>query len=151
MLLWLNHKHTSKHTLRCVLLVYSHAFSWMNSKSTHIDLDDGWVLVFYLLATSIVMSGPVVTCDCTHGDFLMLSHWEIRLPAPWSDIPLSHIIQPTSACPILIMPNTWLRSNHYQFLCHWFDSARVRKCVFESHILPKWESGRSTHSAITHT
>ena len=29
---------------------------------------------------------------CTHGEFIVLLHWEIRLLAPCHDIPLSHII-----------------------------------------------------------
>ena len=28
----------------------------------------------------------------THGIFIVLPHWETRPPAPWCDIPLSHII-----------------------------------------------------------
>ena len=27
-----------------------------------------------------------------HGEFIVLSHWETRPPAPWPNIPLSHII-----------------------------------------------------------
>ena len=29
---------------------------------------------------------------CTHGDFIVLPHWDIRAPAPCPTIPLSHII-----------------------------------------------------------
>ena len=53
----------------------------------------GWItmkvfLFFYALAT---YKG---NCNIrTHGDFIVLPHWKIRLPAPWADIPLSHIIQ----------------------------------------------------------
>ena len=28
----------------------------------------------------------------THVNFIVLPHWETKLPAPWPDIPLSHII-----------------------------------------------------------
>ena len=29
---------------------------------------------------------------CTHDDLIVLPHWKIRLPAPWPNIPLSHIV-----------------------------------------------------------
>ena len=34
----------------------------------------GWLLVFYNLATAKVILGWIPT----HGDFIMLSYWEIR-------------------------------------------------------------------------
>ena len=32
--------------------------------------------MFYVLATSKVISGQVKTSDCTHGDFIVLPHWD---------------------------------------------------------------------------
>ena len=54
-------------------------------------------------------------------NFILPSHWEIRPPAPWPDIPLSHIILALeSTSSILIMSSTWLGNNKYQFFSHWF-------------------------------
>ena len=36
-------------------------------------------------------------------------------------------VEPSSHCPILIMPSTRLGSDKYQFESHWFDLTRVRK------------------------
>ena len=67
----------------------------------------------------------------THGDFIVLPHWNTRPVAPWSAIPLSCIIlilsQSNRICPILIMLSARLGSDKYQFEGHWFDSTRVRK------------------------
>ena len=42
----------------------------------------GWLLEFYILATSEVIAGWILTCDMhTHGDFIVLFHWEIRWSA----------------------------------------------------------------------
>ena len=38
----------------------------------------------------------------THGDFTVLSQWEIRPPAPWPDVPLNHIIL-TLSHPVLVL------------------------------------------------
>ena len=51
----------------------------------------------------------------THGDFIVLPHWNTRLRAPFPAIRLSHIILTTSSCLILIMPSAKLGSNKYQF------------------------------------
>ena len=40
----------------------------------------------------------------THGDFIMLPHWNTRLPTPWPAIPLSCIIL-TLNQPVLSYPN----------------------------------------------
>ena len=61
-----------------------------------------------------------------HGDFKMLPHWKTRPPAPRTDILPSHIILTLGPCPILIVPSTWLESDKYTFLSHWFDFTRVR-------------------------
>ena len=34
--------------------------------------------------------------------------------------------EPTSLCPILIMPSAWLGTGKYQFKSHWFDSTGVK-------------------------
>ena len=51
---------------------------------------------------------------CTHGNFIVLPNWQIRLLAPWPDIPLTNS-EWTSPCPILLMPSAWLGSDKYQF------------------------------------
>ena len=50
----------------------------------------GWLLEFYILVTSRIISGRVTVH--TYGHFIVLPHWETRPSAPWSEIPLSHII-----------------------------------------------------------
>ena len=54
----------------------------------------GWLPECYVLATSQVISGRVLTCAMrTHGGFIYsAAYLEIRPPAPWPDIPLSPII-----------------------------------------------------------
>ena len=61
-------------------------------------------LLFYIPATSKVISVPVLTCDSagTHGDFIVLSHWDNRPPAPRPAIPLRHIIL-TLSRPVLAL------------------------------------------------
>ena len=58
--------------------------------------------------------------QCIHCGSIVLSHWETRPPAPWTDILLdqSHYpdTEPTSPCPIIIMPSTRLGSEKYQFI-----------------------------------
>ena len=53
----------------------------------------------------------------------------------------------TSLFPNLIMQSTWLGSDKYQFLSHWFDSTKVRMHEVQIADSPKTEDGRSTHSA----
>ena len=73
------------------------------------------VCLFYILAAFRVISVR------THGDFIVLPHfdWEMRPPAPWPDIPHSHIILTgtvqTSPCPILLMLSARPANNKYQF------------------------------------
>ena len=57
--------------------------------------------------------------------FIVLPNWETKPQAP-CDIPLSHSIltlstEPTSLCPILIMPSSWLGGN-FTSLNDWFES-----------------------------
>ena len=62
----------------------------------------------------------------THGDCLTGTSGRLH-----NDL-LSHShypdSEPTNPCPILIMPNTGLGSDKYQFKSHWFNLTRVRKC-----------------------
>ena len=37
-------------------------------------------MVFCILATSTVISGRVITCNSTHGSFIVLPHLENKLP-----------------------------------------------------------------------
>ena len=82
------------------------------------------LLEFYVLATSKVISGWVLTCDSVHSWWLysdsplgdQATHTMAQFPSPllYSDT------APTSLCPILIMPSAWLGSDMYQFLSHCF-------------------------------
>ena len=89
-------------------------------------------LLFYVLATPKVISGWAPTCDSSHS-------WRLNSAASLGQQAAgtmtcyptqSHYphTEPTSPCPILIMPSIRLGSNKYQFLSHWFDSTKVRKC-----------------------
>ena len=93
-----------------------------------------WRLGLYILATTMVIT-DLWQCTltlysiaplggCQHHD--LISH--------------SVILGPTSPCPTLIMQSTWIRSDKYQFVSHWFDSTRVLSHTFESPDLPKWET-----------
>ena len=78
---------------------------------------DGWLLEFYVLTTSKVISEQVTT----HIDFEVLSYWEIKPLAPWPDIPFSHIIL-TLSQPVLLMLRARPGSNKsINFISHWFD------------------------------
>ena len=59
----------------------------------------------------------------THGDFIVLSQWQTRLPAPWSHYMITHSSRypdsgPISPCPILIIPNAWLGRDKYKLFSH---------------------------------
>ena len=57
----------------------------------------GWLFEFCILATSNIISGQVQTCNSvTHGNFIVLLHWEIRPASPGPNMPLSHIFQTLS-------------------------------------------------------
>ena len=48
-------------------------------------------------------SYQVLICDrATHGNFIVLAHWEAKSPASWPDIPLSHITL-TLSRPVLAL------------------------------------------------
>ena len=99
------------------------------------------VLSFCVLATSKVISGWVPTCDRAQS-------WRLYSAAPPRDQAASNmawcptrscypVTEPTSPCPRLIMPNTRLGGDKYQFASHWFDSTRVQTHQFESDDLLK--------------
>ena len=101
-------------------------------------------LLFYVLATSKVISGWVPTCDSAHS-------WRLYGAAPLEDQAISTMtwyptqshdpdIKPTSLCLIPIMPSTWPRSSMHTFLNHWLDSTKV----FES------TKGRDVAQAVEH-
>ena len=102
-------------------------------------------MLFHVLTTSKIISGRVPTCDV-----IMLPHWKTRPTAPRPGIPPSHYPdnESTSHCPILIMTSTWLGSNKYQFLNHWFDLTRVQTHAVQIPRSPKTRDGCSPHSAI---
>ena len=80
----------------------SHPSSLFSSHCFPIGMGDAYndtmvcLLLFYVLATSKIISGHVLTV-WTHGDFIVLPHWETR---PWPDILHSHIIL-TLSQPVL--------------------------------------------------
>ena len=56
----------------------------------------GWLLEFYILATSKVISGQTV---CPLGDFIVLPHWEMRPSVRLPNIPHYVDHEPTSPSP----------------------------------------------------
>ena len=89
-----------------------------------------YLLLFYILATSKVIAGREPTCD---GEY----SWQLynaaalgdQVAGPMTCYPTQlHYpdTEPTSPCPILIMPSARLGSDRYQFKCFWFDSTRFR-------------------------
>ena len=77
------------------------------------------LLLLYVLTTSKVISGRVPTCDRAHS-WLLYSAAQLGNQAAstmtWFSTH-SHYPdpEPTSPCPILIMPSTYLGSHKYQF------------------------------------
>ena len=80
------------------------------------------LLVFYIVATSTVILGWVLTCNSAHS-------WRIYSPAPLGDqaastmtwhLTLPHYpdIGPISPCHILIMMSAWLGSDKHKLLSH---------------------------------
>ena len=72
---------------------------------------------FYVLATTMVISEQPTTCDSAHS-------WQHYRAATLRDQAVStmtrfptqsHYPDPTSPCPILIMPGIYLGSDKYQF------------------------------------
>ena len=134
-----------------------------------IMVGSSFVCLFYILATSEVISGRVPICDSRHS-------WRIYSAAPLGDQATScmtlyptrsHYPEHWAAQSLPYPSNTkylvrnqrvsifksfvWfhqLGSNKYQFLCHWFDSTRVLTREVWIARSPKTGEGRSTHSTI---
>ena len=67
----------------------------------------------------------------TYGDFIVLSHWDIRSTGTMTCYPTPYHYpdtEPITPCRILIMPNARLGSDKYEFSSHWFDSTRAKTC-----------------------
>ena len=111
------------------------------------------LLLCYVLAISRVISAWALTYDNAHSWWLYSAAplvAQATCTVPWyptqSHYPDTESISP---CPILIMLNTRLGIDKYQFWSHWLDSTRVwwtHECrIIQS---PKTGDGRSTHSVI---
>ena len=66
---------------------------------------------FYFLATSMVISGQVLTCDSTYSWWLQAASIMTRYPTQ-SHYPDTELINP---CPISIMPSAKLGIDKYKF------------------------------------
>ena len=87
-------------------------------------------LEFYILTTFKVISKWASTCHGAHA-------WGLFSTTPLGDQTVSVMTcyptqahypdtEPTSPCPILIMPSIWLGRDQNQFWSHWFGSAMVQ-------------------------
>ena len=89
-----------------------------------------WLLGFYILATSKVISGWVLTVVAvhTHGDLVTAPLGDQATSTMTWYLTQSHYpdIVPTSACPILLIMSAWLEGDMHWFLRQWFDSTRVQ-------------------------
>ena len=105
---------------------------------------------FYILATSKVISVWALTCDSAHS-------WELYSAVRLGDQTASTMTryptqshypdtEPTSPCLTLIMLSACLGSNKYQFLSHWFYSAKVQTHEDRISRFPKMGDECSTHS-----
>ena len=95
---------------------------------------------FCILATAKVTPTWAVTCAKTHS-------WTLYSAAPLENRAISIMtwyptqshypdIEATSPCPVLIRPNTWLGSDNYNLISHWFEST-----MGSSPRSPKGENG----------
>ena len=91
--------------------------SWCVESNLGKGFGFGWLLEFYVLATSNVISGWVPTFDSAHS-------WRLYSAVPLGNqatsIMTRYPAQPcyptvTSPCPILLTPSAKLGSNKYQF------------------------------------
>ena len=71
------------------------------------DVAGCFLLVFYVLATYMVISGWGLARGSAHSWHLYITLYPIQSHYPDTDL--------TSPCPILLMPNTRLGSDKYQF------------------------------------
>ena len=109
-------------------------------------------LLFYVLAMAKVLWWRVSNCDIVHS-WRLCSAARLRDQATstmtWYPIQsYNPDTEPTSHCPILVMPGAWLGSDKYTSLGHLFNSTRVRTCEVWFPWSPKTGDGRSIHSAI---
>ena len=103
---------------------------WLNfhmntNRSPPWDVSDGWMVsntinkatrLFVVIFTSwqhlrSYQDGYWVVTVHTHGNFILLPHWDSKLPASWPDFTVSHIILTlslTSHWPFQIMASTKL-------------------------------------------
>ena len=102
-------------------------------------------LLFYVLATSKIITGWAPTCGSVHS-------WWLYSAAPLGNQVTSTMTwyltqsyypdtKPTSPFHILIMSSALLGSNKYQFLGHWFDLTTVRTHEVQVPDFPKRETG----------
>ena len=100
----------------------------------------------------------VPTCDSAHSRWLYsaasLEHQAVSSMVCYPTQSHYPDTEPTSPCPILIMPSTRLGSDKYQLYSHCFDSTRVRKlrsgfepATFLNARSPRGGGGHSTRSA----
>ena len=102
-----------------------------------------WLLEFYVLATSKVISGWIPTGDRAYSwRFYSAASLGDQTASTMSWYPIESLYPDTSHCPIIIMQRAWLGSNNYQFLSHWFYSTRGWAREFELSNLPKQEIGQ---------
>ena len=98
-------------------------------------------LLVYVLATSIVTSGRVLTCDSAYS-WQLYSAGTLGNQAVSTMTTQSHYpdTDPNNPCTILIMPSSWLGSDKYQLhISHWFDStmgSNPRSPICETSALP---------------
>ena len=87
-------------------------------------------LLFYVLETSMVISGRVLTSDSAHSWWLYraaaLGHQAAGTVTCYPTQSHYPTTEQTSPCPMLIMPSAGLGSDKYQFKGFWFDSTRFR-------------------------
>ena len=90
-----------RHAVWAVILHVTSPCTWRHASATFTGKSVSWLLRFYILERAKVISGLVPTVIVfTHGDFMVLAHWETTPPASGNDIPLSHIIL-TLSQPVL--------------------------------------------------
>ena len=68
-----------------------HTLVHISTHYCHIDV--GLMVEYYIITKSKVISLWISAWTlCTHADFIVLPHWEMRLPALCPNIPFSHVI-----------------------------------------------------------
>ena len=112
------------------------------------------LLLYYVLATSEVISRRTPTCDSAHlchVDFTVLPHWKARPSAPCHAISPSHIILTLGqtvrvvVLGILMMPSTWQGNENYQFHKSWVrthDLPYARPMLYQFNLCCTWAEAR---------